>query len=163
MTDEIKALRDEIAKLEAKIDALEKKEEADGGRWKPEKGREYFLNGEDGSVCEMFWHDNSADVEFYEFGNIFRTKEEAECHAERVRIFNLLYQYADVKEPKLHVERWIPCVRRIAGENLMDPLSTRTVHFLPFGFSSGDKLQAAIDAIGREEFIRVWGNVENEG
>lgn len=54
-------------------------------RWKPKKGDEYFYVDKDGQVGEYHWVGFWFDNILFDFGNCFRTREEAEAAAERVK------------------------------------------------------------------------------
>lgn len=55
-------------------------------RWKPKSGEEYWLvDLKRGSAHSLIWLDDLTDCAFHEFGNCFRTMEEAEVAAEKVK------------------------------------------------------------------------------
>lgn len=60
--------------------------------WKPEDGEGYwFLTWADEPV-EGIWSEREAESRARNFGNVFRTREEAEAHAARLRVFNRVCQ-----------------------------------------------------------------------
>lgn len=62
------------------------KPEEHSARWKPKMGEEYtYLSFDDGFLEWKLWNDSQTDIGRYEIGNCFRTKEEAEAAASRVR------------------------------------------------------------------------------
>lgn len=61
-------------------------------RWKPEKGEKYWLINFDGSVFSTIYCKDNSDARIIKFGNIFKTKEEAEAAVEKIRKF-LLNEY----------------------------------------------------------------------
>ena len=54
-------------------------------RWKPKNGESYFFISGDGLVNLSDWDNDVFDNYYYNFGNCFRTKEEAEKALERVK------------------------------------------------------------------------------
>ncbi len=58
-------------------------------RWKPEKGEQYWRVGTTAESLSDLWGDFNLDVLRYESGNCFRTEEEAEAAAEKVKAFLL--------------------------------------------------------------------------
>lgn len=54
-------------------------------RWKPEKGEWYWFVGSDMVPREDQWENFYLDGDYYESGNCFRTEEEAEAAAEKVK------------------------------------------------------------------------------
>lgn len=54
-------------------------------RWKPEKGKRYFLVDTYASVIENTWGDDGFDRSAYDAGNCFRTKAEAKSVAKKFK------------------------------------------------------------------------------
>ena len=54
-------------------------------RWKPDYHEFYYKIREDGSMSRRFWNNDKADNAFFYFGNCFRTREEAEAMAEKIK------------------------------------------------------------------------------
>ena len=54
-------------------------------RWKPEHGETYYYTDSIGAVDDYKWTDDPADRLYYESGNCFKTEEEAEAAAEKVK------------------------------------------------------------------------------
>ena len=54
-------------------------------RWKPDYHEFYFKIREDGSMSRRLWNNDKADNAFFYFGNCFRTREEAEAMAEKIK------------------------------------------------------------------------------
>jgi hypothetical protein len=65
-------------------------------RWKPEKGERYFFVGDNGYVNFTYWDNEEVDHDYYKFGNVFQTKEEAERALEKVR--ELFFNFHKMKE-----------------------------------------------------------------
>lgn len=86
---EIEGLKNKIAELEKEI----KKE--NGGRWKPERNDKYFYMSSHGEVCDDKWEEYEEDNDRYSIGNCFRTKEEAEFAAEKLKVIAELKNYEE--------------------------------------------------------------------
>lgn len=54
-------------------------------RWKPETNEMYWFIPKDGEVIPFCWCDDEIDRTCFNFGNCFRTEEEAEAAAEKVK------------------------------------------------------------------------------
>lgn len=54
-------------------------------RWKPEHGRDYYYIFANGHIGETFWADDPTDKRLFERGNCFKTKDEAEAAAKKVK------------------------------------------------------------------------------
>lgn len=54
-------------------------------KWKPRRGEECFCFDCGGVVLRFEWDGTCGDIECYNFGNCFRTREEAEAMAEKVK------------------------------------------------------------------------------
>lgn len=54
-------------------------------RWKPKEGDRYYIIGDDGDVVPDTWDGCDLDADRYNFGNCFRTEEEAKAMAEKVK------------------------------------------------------------------------------
>ena len=76
-------------------------------RWKPKHGEDYYFVDSLFCIGGYVWRDDSTDRSFYEIGNCFKAKAEAEAVAEKVKIL-LLSLHESTKDrnqlPKLTVE-----------------------------------------------------------
>ena len=59
--------------------------EMDLPKWKPQCGEQYFFISKIGKVMEDTWRDLISDNFCYEFGNCFRTYEEAEAARDKIK------------------------------------------------------------------------------
>lgn len=62
----------------------EKKQVVDW-KWEPKEGDDYYYIDNDGDIWSDTWDECPIDDDRYDFGNCFKTKEEAEAAAERVK------------------------------------------------------------------------------
>ena len=89
-TDKVDAL---IEEYNDKIAELQKKSNK---RWKPEKINErYYRINPIGEVDCISFQNDTIDKRYYDFHNMFKTKEEAEFMAERWKIIRELEMLAD--------------------------------------------------------------------
>ena len=58
-------------------------------RWKPEKGKRYWIINFDGSVFSTTYCQDNGDARIIKFGNMFKTEEEAKAAVEKIRKFLL--------------------------------------------------------------------------
>lgn len=62
--------------------------------WKPKENENYYYIN---SVIEVFdgiWNSHRTDENRYQFGNCFKTKEEAEFRLEQIKVYNELKNFA---------------------------------------------------------------------
>ena len=62
----------------------EKKQVVDW-KWEPKEGDDYYYIDNDGNIISDNWDEMPTDADRYNFGNCFRTEEEAEVMAEKVK------------------------------------------------------------------------------
>lgn len=60
-------------------------------RWRAEEGKDYFIVSSQGKIVEYEENNNCIDEDSYEFGNYFRTEEQAKEAAKRIK--EVLYKY----------------------------------------------------------------------
>lgn len=86
---------EEIEKL---LSLIEKAKKPKSKVWKPEEGQLYWLIT--GTVTCYNWDGSQTDHNLFSIGNCFKTKEEAENAAERLKIRAELQRYADEHNDK---------------------------------------------------------------
>lgn len=82
---------DERAKL---MEIIENATKRKNEPWKPEYENRYYLVSSDATVDYATWYDWGYDKNRYELGNCFKTKEEAEFVAERIKVIAELRRFA---------------------------------------------------------------------
>jgi len=120
--------RREINNFKEELQQLKQEEQA----W-PKQNKSYWYIGADGEVYRDFYTNQPKHERRKAFGNIFRTKEEAERHALRSRIYNRLWAMADGG-------KWL-INSKSAIEYFGKPLLTTPT------YSTKGKTQAALDAV----------------
>ncbi len=73
-------IRDWLGELKASVEKVLSlfNQPAEPERWKPELNDPYFIITLDGNTMQLTWRDNQFDTLFWEFGNCFKTRQEAE-------------------------------------------------------------------------------------
>ena len=94
MNEEIQKLREEF---EDRIRELEDKYKTEEGR--PKVGDHYWYVNGHREVCSYEWNDDSFDITAFENNVIFKTKEEAEFEAERLKVLRELEKMGRPFEP----------------------------------------------------------------
>jgi hypothetical protein len=91
--NEIEQLEKAISAAQEKLEKL--KSDVSGWLFTPSPHQKYYYIAWNGVIECDSW--DSMDVEEYgiNFGNIWPTREAAEKHAKRLKLFNLLWQYSD--------------------------------------------------------------------
>lgn len=133
LEERIRLIGHEFALAQADLEALKQEPE-----W-PQKGDGYWIVDSDGEVLDMVWTDDKDDNLYRSFSNIFRTEEEAETHALRVKIFNKLWQMADDN----NTGGWFIDLRQLKAFNTEFHRPTKLEPIFP----TGERAQAAIDAV----------------
>ena len=84
------ATKSEVAQFHKRLHAIKKDWDAEkkqlvDWQWKPEPREIYYFVNETGEAASTEWTNVGYDECCYQFGNCFRTKEEAEVASERIR------------------------------------------------------------------------------
>lgn len=67
----------------------------EGKRWKPKNRETYYCVGTNSTIQTYTWSGVSYDERIYDFGNCFKTEEEAEAVAEKIKIYQELKRLAE--------------------------------------------------------------------
>ena len=150
--------KEKIAEIEKKIE--EKKVET--GRWKPEKGDEYwYLNGH-GSPLRSIWGDNFQDVERYAISNYYQTKEECKFIKEKLKVIAELKEYAEPKNRawgwgNIHYFLYYDCTMKEVDISCGQIFKRSEIYF-----ESEKKAKQAIDVVGEDRIKKYYLGVEEE-
>lgn len=93
---ELEEAKAKIAEIEKKIEKEQEKEK--GRRWKPQEGDIYWFISNSGLVGSSQWDNHYIDRERYLIGNCFKTKEDAEFAAEKLKVIAELKEFAESKD-----------------------------------------------------------------
>lgn len=89
---ELEELKKKYAELGAEIERIEKGQQ---GRWKPEENVLYYFIDGSNRVINGCWGNRFIDEVRYEIHNCFKTKEEAQAKADKIKIYCQLYDLAE--------------------------------------------------------------------
>ena len=165
--EELKELKEEYKRrfkyltieLENKIFELEKSEQQKSRRWKPEIGKDYYFITECGEIeCSHYCNDD-IDEKYYNFHNMFETKEEAEFMVEKLKVLAEMREFADDEQ------EWDGCnahwtLTLHSSSKQIDIDSFYEVQLNAHYFSSKEQVQKAIEAIGEERLKKYYFEVE---
>lgn len=87
----LEELEAKMKELQKEIDDLKKKKTV---RWRAEKDGEYYMVDTNGDINLCSEDNHSIDNNRYNFGNYFKTREEAELVKEKILIYNELKDLA---------------------------------------------------------------------
>ena len=90
-----------MKELQDKIEALKKVDiEEDDTRWKPEPGDTYYGINSKGNIVSNTWANWGEDNASYSIGNCFKTYEEADFMAEKLKVIAELKDFALTREER---------------------------------------------------------------
>lgn len=154
--DKINALKEEFNN---KIAELQKAEQESNKRWKPEYNENYyFINGV-GEVKYLLYRNDNTDNEYYNFHNMFKTKEEAEFMAERWKVIRELEMLAD-DDKVWDGENSHYTIDYAYGESVYERFWYDRMH--PFYFKSKESTEKAIKIIGEDRLKKYWFGIKEK-
>lgn len=153
MNEELKKLKEEF---EQRIRELEDK-------YKPKeefpKEEDYFWYIiADGEVCGSIWDGSTLNKKMFEFGNVFKTEEEAEFEVERRKILRKLEKMGRPFEPdKYNFSIYYDYLARE-----LDTFEYTVTHsaYGDFYFNTEEEAQQAINIIGEDRIKKHLFGVE---
>lgn len=153
---ELEELKQKIAEIEKKI----KEKKAETGRWKPEEGDKYWFMDDTGRVYNNGWDNDCYDEERYPIGNCYKTKEEAEFVAEKLKVIAELKEYEEPKNrawdgANLHYYFYYDYVMKEIGITCNYRFKSEHIYF-----ESEEKARQAIDAVGENRIKKYYLGVE---
>lgn len=132
--------------------------------WKPEKNGHYYYN--DGRTYQSSYCEDSIDKCRLEFGNCFKTKEEAEHMAEKLRVIKELGDFAlenneeEIDWNNLSQKKYV-IIYDPENQNVDVYCYWRT-QYIPFNihFTSEKIAQKAIETIGVDRIKKYYFDIE---
>lgn len=150
-----------IEELQAKIDNLQKeldglKKQENNGMWIPKRGEKYWYINECGDVFYTINAFNQTDEKRFLAGNVFKTREEAEFAAEKLKVLTELKVFSEPKDRAWDGKNrhWdIVYESTLNRVRIVGWLSCRTngIHF-----ETEEKAQQAIDAVGEDRVRKYY-------
>lgn len=149
LQDEIKELKQRIAELEEQA-----KEEQEF----PKDYDEYWYIDSDGDILNDEWGGFDSEEGMLEIGNVYKTKEQAECAVEKLKVEAELRKFS--KNPSVSGVNWfIVCV---AASGVVYTLYTdQEISQGTIYFESKEKAQQAIDTVGEDRIKKYIFGVED--
>ena len=134
--------------------------------WKPEKDGHYYYYNDTGHIYESCYDGDSTDKNRLEFGNCFKTKEEAEHRVEKLKVINELKKFAlenneaEIDWNNLSQKKYV-IIYDPENQNVDVYCYWRT-QYIPFNihFTSEKIAQKAIETIGEDRIRRYYFDVE---
>lgn len=152
ITQTLSKVKDDLQKV-ADTNKEENKKKDANKRWKPKFGENYFRIDSCDDIALLRWDNDIIDNKYYNFRNIYKTKEEAEFEVERRKVMIELQNYADEHNGEIEHPAyafWIALNE--------DEITVETESYLaPVGtvlFSNEDTAYDAIEAIGEDRILR---------
>lgn len=128
--------------------------------WEPPyAGKYYYISTAGNTAHDTF--DKSVDKRRLSFGNCFKTEEEAQHMAEKLKIINKLKELSNIKFSENKGKYYIYYNFR---ENRVLCTETNYVKIIPFEvcFKTREDCQKAIDTIGEDNLKKYYFDVEKE-
>ena len=134
--------------------------------WKPEKDGHYYYYDNDGRTYQSSYCEDSIDKRRLEFGNCFKTQEEAKHMAEKLKVIKELHDFALENNDK-DVDWRDKCIGKyfITYDFYDEEISIASYtfrNFLPFAiyFTSKEIAQKAIKTIGEYRIKKYYFDIE---
>jgi hypothetical protein len=162
---ELEEVKQKLTKNKEKIAEIEKKIEekkVETGRWKPEKGDEYWFISDVGYIHNSKWDNDNIDRERYLVGNYYRTKEECEFTREKLKVITELKEYEEPKnsvwdEKSVHYHIYYNYFIEKVDIGWAQMARQNEIYF-----ESREKARQAIGAVGEERIKKYYLEVEEE-
>lgn len=151
--------REQLMKL------IQKSNGSKGKVWKPEYDEWYFYVSGYGVIGSNVWINDYTDNGYYEIGNCFKTKEEAEFALEKVKVETELRRFAEenneyeIDWKNRNQNKWFiyyNYVMKNIGVVYDTVLRTHCIYF-----SSKEIAEQAIDYIGEERLKKYYLGIED--
>lgn len=134
--------------------------------WKPEKDGHYYYYNDTGHIYESCYDGDSTDKNRLEFGNCFKTKEEAEHMVEKLKVINELKKFAlenneaEIDWNNLSQRKYV-IIHDPENQN-EDVYCYWRTQYIPFNihFTSEKIAQKAIETIGVDRIRKYYFDVE---
>ena len=134
--------------------------------WKPEKDGHYYYYDNDGRTYQSSYCEDSIDKRRLEFGNCFKTQEEAKHMAEKLRVIKELRDFA-LENNAEEIDWRDKCTTKYFISYDFDDKKIQFVgytfrNFLPFEiyFTSKEIAQKAIKTIGADRIKKYYFDIE---
>lgn len=144
------------------------KENKESKVWKPEKDGHYYYYDNDGRTYQSSYCEDSIDKCRLEFGNCFKTKEEAEHMIEKLKVINELKKFAlENNEEEIDWKNSGEAKYLITYHYACKELEIAYYYYtqyIPFNiyFTSKEIAQKAIETIGEDRIKKYYFDIDEE-
>ena len=136
--------------------------------WKPEKDGHYYYYNDTGHIYESCYDGDSTDKNRLEFGNCFKTKEEAEHMVEKLKVINELKKFAlenneaEIDWNNLSQRKYV--IIYDPEDQNVDVYCYWRTQYIPFNihFTSEKIAQKAIEFVGEEKIKRYYFDIDEK-
>lgn len=126
-------------------------------KWPQTNDPYYFITSDGGVVYDVYDSDFSSDKDRLEFGNMFKTKEEAEFKCEQLKVMHELEELADDVQPWDNFSKYNHYYLLYNSVNSQVGIGTSyAAHITPFYFNTFESAKAAISKIGEERLKKYY-------
>lgn len=153
---ELEEAKQKIAEIEKKIE--EKKVET--GRWKPKEKEGYCFINSCGQVTYDVWSNHCVDNKRYDIGNLFKTGEECEFVAEKLKVIAELKEYEEPKNREWDGENVHYHIYYNYSIERVDIGWAKMAKQNEIYFESKEKARQAIDVVGKDKIKKFYLEVE---
>lgn len=155
-------IEERIANLEKELAELKEEIEfKEDGLFKPNINERYFCCTSYGIVDCRTWNNNATDNSRYAVGNVFRTEEEAEFEAERLKVVAELRKFAVPNNVSFKEKQFFS----IVFDSCSPKIITAAFNFYQITdlfFESEKIAEKAIKKVGEDRIIKYYFRVDTE-
>lgn len=135
-------------------------------RWKPKPNEEYYYVDCYGEVDNNWWEDGKDDNFLFLTNNMFKTKEEAEFHLEKLKIYHELKLFADENNEEIDWKNADQTKYTFLFDYRQNAFEYyNVIQFRRMGciyFSSRELVKQAIKKVGEDRIKKYLFGVEDE-
>ena len=147
-------LEQKYKELGEEIERLKLEENKTSKVWKPEENEKFWYIDRFGDVDNDNFSRGSWDENKYEFGNCFKTQEEAEKVVEKIKIYTELKRYALEHNEEFDTVKYYICIQGF--EIKTGYCSNKWFQIGQIYFSSEELAEQAIKDIGTEKIKKLF-------
>ena len=125
-------------------------------KWPQKDDPYYFIASDGGVVCDVY-ADFSSDKDRLEFGNMFKTREEAEFKREQLKVMHELEELADDNQPWDNFSEdshYYLLYNSVKSQ--VEIGASYMANITPFYFNTFQSAKAAIDKIGEDRLKKYY-------
>lgn len=149
-----------LEELNKQIEELKNVEIEEDGFWKPEHMNDYWYIDSFGKVFKDRWNDSRSNFYSLCFGNVFKTKEEAEFEAERLRVYRELRQYSS--NGKLCKDYFYLGYDIFKKDIVYVKVSNSIIRYGDLCFESKELTEKAVESVGKDKVLKYYLEIEEQ-